>query len=469
MRRQIAMIIVSLIGIAVLCSPAQAAETATWRDWVELALRENPEYQLVLADYQLTLQEILIDDQFGIKEVELSVTPPTIDNYGLNNKYSMGIDFSGRLPYQVQMSGGTTLGKGVDGNLQVQSDLHVSLNLNDLRDLWNVADQQSSQTVYLDEWNRVKDVETGLIQKVIRNYYSFLRLPFQRDLAQAKWELAEIQFSQAKLDFEKGQITALAYYQAEDAYAAAQISHAERMQDQKQLLKEFASLFGREGTDPLFDSKGNWSPEPESLEMTQIDQIVAEWDEQSVDLYIQKNYSYQKAWRVLTSAEASLEKAKEAAQWNFNLNASMGYAVSGVGGQVDVNPFYMQGGITISKELFNPSTKINIEKAKVQVERQKIAVEESKSKLTQDITLAITKIEGAKETYQKALAEWKRWQDRIQRVRELYEAGYTSKEDWLTVQIAAYEQSVKLLQAEEEWIIARVQFGATLGLEHIQR
>ncbi len=453
------MLVVLMCGVSSLF----ANESLNLADWIERALIENPDFQLMVRDYYLALEGLSYQEKLGVQNVSLSMNPVSKNLNGLEFDYLPAVNYSAHLPYKVNMSGGSGFKKDLDGKIQLSGNFNFSLNLEDI--LTSTTRDITSEIAYLEQENQLYSSKANLVMDVIQRYFQLSLCEYKVNLAQHKLELYRYQLDQAEHQYDAGIISEMVFYKVKDQVEDAQDSLNQIERDQKVAKRDFARLFGILEYNELFEQKLIFSYNSSDLDLVteNIDLFVQNWNSEHMEGYLQDNYSLQKGLLALQKVEENLAQIKKSTDWQVQMGLGLSYDT---GQEEFVN---VSGSVGLSKDLYNPSLKLDIEAAQIQLERQEIALAEMKSQLTYNLISQVEEVQILDERLRRGEKKLTESEERYERVVAQYQEGYLADVDILEAQIRIKEQIISNLEIRKQLILGKLSLGEMLCLDEFYK
>ncbi|AZR73557.1 hypothetical protein BBF96_09250 [Anoxybacter fermentans] len=452
------LIILFVIGWS---SVLQAVEPLTLDEWIERVFEKNPNYQLGLKDYNLSLEELESDKHWGINRLNLSLPAFSISQDGLENNSTIEIQYTIQLPYQIELVGRNTIQKDSADKIQFNGNLMWNFNLWDFR---NSSEVITWTMDYLGQQNEFYQLKANLVCEVVDKYYQLLIKKYQLDVAQKQLEKSRLLAEEAQIKYDAGMISEMVLDQNKGMLNNAKKYYKKLQLEFKKAERDFTRLYGQLEFDETFAEQINLSFNPDCLELEteKVDVFLENWNKNNIEKYLNGIYSYRIGFLAVKKAEAALEDLKKSKDWQVNIGVNLNYST-------DKNANSFSGTIGVTKELFNPSLERNIKRAEIQLEREKLAFEEMKNDLIFALKGQVEQIYNLQSDLAEAAEEFKEILERNKRCIISYNQGYLSELELLDMKIEAAEKIVSILQLRQQLVLARLTLGKTLCFDEFYK
>lgn len=450
-----------MLGVILMCllalrpGPVQAASL---QEWMERALRENPDYQLLLRDHALAVQGLRIEDSYGLKSATLSLSPLSVSSSQGVKTGSVDLQYSGDLPFCIGWSGGNAVSRHSDGSIRFTGQLQMQL---DLPGLWERETVEKERERYLDEEHRMREGRSALLGKVVEAYSQLVCGALKVEKAAKQAALNRQKLQQAKAQYEAGVISALAYMTAEDAYQDAVSELEKARRDDTRNRRDFQKLFGQglkeeELADITSDSSAGlyWNP-------VKTNQFLQQWDPGQAEEYLKKTYRYEKNQLNLQNAEQAWRDAKKSEDWEISLDSSCTYG-SGA-------PVVLSAYLNLSKPFFSPAVHNLVKQTETRWERQKLIFDEERSRLVSELVDQVTVVKEAEAAAAQARADLQKAKERLERLKQLYDEGYISLPDYLAGEVAVLEKTIAFMEETKALVKAQLQLSQMLDQQELEQ
>ncbi|KAA5532376.1 efflux transporter outer membrane subunit [Taibaiella lutea] len=334
-------------------------------------------------------------------------------------------------------------------------DYTASLNLSWEADIWGKIknQKQAALAAYLQTQEARKAIQTSLVSNVAKGYYNLLMLDAQLEAVKKNVALNDSTVRIVQLQFESGQVTALAVEQAKSQKIAAQQLIPKLEQD---ILLQENALSILTGQLPAEVRRAHFA---ESIKATSkyntgfpADILKRRPDVRNAELNLtianaRVGISKANMYPALRITASGGTNAFKASNW-FNIPASLFGMVSGSLVQPLLNKKYL---------------KTQFEVAKVDREKQVLFFRQTVLTAVGDVSDALAKVDKLSEQYTYALDRNTVLQKAISNANYLFQSGMANYLEVLTAQSNALQNDLDIASIKRDQLMADVDLYRSLG------
>ena len=323
-------------------------------------------------------------------------------------------------------------------------------------DIWKKISSKQEQLLaeYLDTQEAKNAIQTNIITSVAKGYFNLLMLDAKIEVAKRNVQLNDSTLRMIKLQYEAGEITALAIQQTESQrlLAASLVPELE-----KQIVIQENALQTLTGRLPDSIKRGR-----------SYEHLFAE----SKDISLGSPIEIVRNRPDIRSAEFQLM----AANANANIQQAMRYPSLNIGGALGVNtmlpknwfniPGALLGGITgnLTTPIFkNKTLKTQYEVAKLERDKAEVQLQQKVVEAVAEISNAVVTVDKQREQLELAKKRVNNAQLAVKNANLLFKSGYATYLEVITAQSNALDSDLDLVELRQQHLDGFVDLYRSLG------
>ncbi len=323
-------------------------------------------------------------------------------------------------------------------------------------DIWGKISSQRDQLMaeYLDTHEARNAVQTNLISSIAKGYFNLLMLDAKIEVAKRNVQLNDSTLRMIKLQYEAGEITALAIQQTESQrlLAASLVPELE-----KEIAIQENALRTLTGQMPAHVQRIN-----------SFEHLIAE----NQDISLGSPLEIIRNRPDIRSAEFGLI----AANANANIQQALKYPTLSIGGSLGVNamlpknwfniPGALLGGITgdLATPIFkNKTLKTNHEVAKLEREKADLTLQQTVLEAVSEVSNSIITVEKQREQLEFAKKRVANSALAVRNSNLLFRSGYATYLEVITAQSNALSSELDLVELRQQHLESYVDLYRSLG------